>query len=116
MNAPCARVDRAAPIGKNSMSPLPSNFSAPGMSRMVRLSTWLLTANAMRDGMFALIKPVITSTDGRWVATTMWMPVARVICARRQITSSKSAGATIIRSASSSTMMTRYGRRSTSVS
>ena len=27
-------------------------------------------------GMFALIRPVMTWTDGRWVATTRWMPVA----------------------------------------
>ena len=29
------------------------------------------------DEMLALIVPVITSTDGRCVAITMWMPVAR---------------------------------------
>jgi len=39
------------------------------MSRIVRESTCALTANAMREGMFALINPVITSTDGRCVAT-----------------------------------------------
>ena len=31
----------------------------------------------MRLGMFALISPVTTSTLGRWVATTRWMPTAR---------------------------------------
>jgi len=73
---------------------------------MVRLSTWEVTANAIREGMLALIKPVITSTEGRCVATTKWIPTARVICASRQMISSKSDGATIIRSASSSMMMT----------
>ena len=59
--------------------------------------------------MFALIRPVTTSTDGRWVATTRWMPTARAICAIRQIASSTSRGATIIRSASSSITTTMYG-------
>jgi len=31
----------------------------------------------MRAGKLALINPVTTSTDGRWVAITRWMPVAR---------------------------------------
>ncbi len=47
------------------------------MSRIVRESTCELTANAMRDGTLALINPVMTSTDGRCVATIRWMPVAR---------------------------------------
>ena len=46
--------------------------------------------------------PVMTSTDGRWVASTRWMPTARAICARRAIGSSISAGAVSMRSASSS--------------
>ncbi len=40
------------------------------MSRIVRESTWLDTAKEIRDGILALINPVITSTDGRWVAIT----------------------------------------------
>ena len=28
----------------------------------------------------ALITPVMTLTDGRWVAITRWMPTARAIC------------------------------------
>ena len=44
---------------------------------MTRESACELTANAMRDGMLALIRPVMTSTDGRCVATTRWIPVAR---------------------------------------
>src|SRR3712207_8869189 len=52
------------------MSPIPSRASAPGISRITRESTWLETAKAMRLGTLALIMPVITSTLGRWVATT----------------------------------------------
>ena len=43
------------------------------------------------------------------VAIIRWMPAARASCARRQIASSTSPGATIIRSASSSTIMTICG-------
>ena len=46
----------------------PSSRSAPGTSRMTRLSVWLVTAKAIRAGKLALISPVMTSTDGRWVA------------------------------------------------
>ena len=49
-----------------------------------------------------LLTPVITSALGRWVASTRWIPTARDFCASRMIESSTSAGATIIRSASSS--------------
>ena len=59
-----------ASCGRYSMSPRPSSFSAPAESRIVRESMCELTANEIRVGMFALIRPVITSTDGRWVATT----------------------------------------------
>jgi len=58
------------------MSPLPSSLSAPIASRIVRESTRLATWNAMRAGMLALMTPVMTSTDGRWVATMQWMPAA----------------------------------------
>ena len=84
------------------MSPWPSRVSAPPWSRITRESTCEATAKAIRDGMLTLIVPVITSVDGRWVASTRWMPIARAFCARRMIESSTSAGATIIRSASSS--------------
>ncbi len=46
------------------MSPCPRRLSAPAWSRITRESVWLETANAMREGTFALIIPVITSTDG----------------------------------------------------
>jgi hypothetical protein len=65
------------------------------------------TAKAMRAGKLALISPVTTSTEGRWVEITRWMPVARASCARRVMVRSVSSGASIIRSASSSIMTTR---------
>ena len=94
------------------MSPLPMSRSAPGWSRMTRLSARDETAKASRDGMLALITPVITSTDGRWVAITRWIPTARAIWAMRQIDSSTSRAATIIRSLSSSTTTRMNGSRS----
>ena len=90
------------PSGEKSMSPCPSSDSAPLWSRITRESVWEDTAKAIRDGTLALIIPVITSTRGLWVASTRWMPTARAFWARRMIESSTSAGATIIRSASSS--------------
>ena len=53
--------------------------------------------------------PVMTSTRGLCVASTMWMPTARAFWAIRMIESSTSAGATIIRSASSSITHSTYG-------
>ena len=91
------------------MSPLPTSFSAPGPSRMTRESIELATWNAMRLVMLALMRPVTTLASGRCVATIRWMPAARASCAIRQIESSTSLAAIIIRSASSSMTMTRYG-------
>ena len=68
----------------------------------------------MRAGKFALIRPVMTSTDGRWVATMRWMPTARAIWASRASEVSTSPAETIMRSASSSTITTQYGSRSAS--
>ena len=56
-----------------------SSFSAPGISKITRESTPVATAKAMRDGKFALMRPVTTSTEGRWVLRIMWIPVARAI-------------------------------------
>ncbi len=84
------------------MSPRPSSRSAPTMSRTTRESTCEVTAKLMRAGKLALIRPVTTSTLGRWVAMTRWMPVARAIWAMRQMERSTSSGETIIRSANSS--------------
>ena len=91
------------------MSPCPSRCSAPIWSRMVRESTFDETWNAMRLGMLALISPVITSTEGRWVARTRWIPAARAFCASRAISSSTFLPVSIIMSASSSTTTTMYG-------
>ena len=97
-------------IKELGMSPLPSNCSAPLLSRIVRESTRVATRKASRAGRFALMRPVMTSTDGRWVARIKWIPTARAICARRAIDSSTSLLAAIIRSASSSMITTTYGR------
>ena len=51
------------------MSPCPSSCSAPIWSRMVLESTREETWNAIRAGILALIRPVMTSTEGRWVAS-----------------------------------------------
>ena len=91
------------------MSPRPSSRSAPLPSRMTRESILEDTLKAMREGRFALMTPVRTSTEGRCVATTRWMPTARAFCARRTMASSTSLGAVIMRSASSSMMITMSG-------
>jgi hypothetical protein len=69
---------------------------------MTRESTPEATAKEARAGKFALMSPVITSVDGRCVATTRWIPVARAIWARRQSVRSTSPGYMVIRSANSS--------------
>ncbi len=68
-----------------------------------------LTWKAIRVGMLALIRPVITSTDGRCVARIRWMPAARAFCARRAISSSTFLPTIIIMSANSSMKMTMNG-------
>ena len=62
---------------------MPSSASAPTVPRMVIESGLLRSMKLMRVGKFALMMPVTTSVDGRWVATIRWMPAARAICARR---------------------------------
>ena len=49
-------------------SPLPINVSAPTSSKMVLESKEEETDNATRAGIFALMSPVMTLTDGRCVA------------------------------------------------
>ncbi len=73
---------------------------------MVRESTCEATWKAIREGRLALITPVMTLTEGRWVAMMRWMPAARASWARRAMELSISAGATIIKSASSSMIAT----------
>ena len=60
----------------------------------------------MRTGRLLLMTPLITSVDGLWVAMTRWMPAARALAARRAMDCSTSRLATIMRSASSSMMIT----------
>src|SRR5665647_3280033 len=52
-------------MGLKSISPIPRRLSAPPWSRMMRESVCELTAKAIRDGIFVLIMPVTTSTEGR---------------------------------------------------
>ena len=59
--------------------------------------------------MLARMRPVTTSAEGRCVATIRWMPAARPSCAMRTMEDSTSLPATIMRSASSSITMTKYG-------
>ena len=61
-HAPWIRTGFEMFEGANSMSPCPTSFSAPFMSRITRESAWDEVISAMRDGMFALISPVTTST------------------------------------------------------
>ena len=70
----CRRRGTLEDAVSSSMSPLPIRRSAPGWSRITRLSASEETEKAMRLGMLALMTPVMTSTDGRWVAMTRWMP------------------------------------------
>ena len=107
------RTARLAPIGIKRASPWPTSFSAPGVSKITRLSASELVAKERRDGTFALINPVTTSTDGRWVASTKWIPAERANWVIRTTDSSTSFAATIIKSASSSIITSRYGYGST---
>ena len=109
MYGPCTLYGLLEPTGEKSMSPFPSSFSAPAMSRMVLESTCEATLNAILEGMLALIRPVTTSTEGLWVATIRCIPAALAFCASLQIEFSTSDGAAIMRSASSSMMMTTCG-------
>ncbi len=73
---------------------------------MMRESNLLATMKAMREGMLALIRPVITSMEGRWVASTRWMPTARAMAARRASVDSSSLPVVAMRSANSSITIT----------
>ena len=63
----------------------------------------------MREGKLALMRPVITSTEGLWVARIRSIPTPRAIWASRVFAVSTSAEAVIMRSASSSMITTRKG-------
>ena len=86
---------------------IPQATFAHGQWIATRLSARLDVANESREGTFALISPVTTSTLGRCVASTRWIPAARASWVIRTTASSTSRGAIIIRSASSSTTTTR---------
>ena len=105
---PCARLG-FLPRSLTNMSPLPRSCSAPFWSKIMREFKELSTESATRLSMFARIRPVTTSAEGRWVATIRWIPAARPSWAIRTIEDSTSLPATIIRSASSSITMTKYG-------
>ena len=94
----------------NSISPLPINWSAPDPSRMVLESILDVTLKAILAGKLALITPVITLTEGLWVAIIKWIPIALANCANRAIGVSTSLPAVIMRSANSSTTRTIYGK------
>jgi hypothetical protein len=48
-------------------------------SRIVRESILEATRKEIRVGRLALMRPVMTSTDGRCVARMRWIPTARAI-------------------------------------
>ena len=76
------------------MSPVPSRVSAPVWSRMVRESILRRDLEARcATGKLALMRPVMTSTDGRCVARIRWMPAARAFWAMRATEVSTSLGA-----------------------
>ena len=79
------------------------------MSKIVLESTCEETANEILEGIFALIIPVITSTDGLCVAITRCIPAALAFCANLHIESSTSLEETIIKSANSSIIITICG-------
>ncbi len=79
------------------------------MSKIVLESTCEETANEILEGIFALIIPVITSTDGLCVAITRCIPAALAFCANLHIESSTSLEETIIKSANSSIIITIGG-------
>ena len=94
------------------MSPLPRSSSAPDESKIILESVFDDTAKDILAGKFALINPATTSADGLWLATTKCMPAALAICDNLVIDSFISFGATNIKSASSSIMITMNGKLS----
>ncbi len=70
MYGACIRRGFDMSFERKSISPAPRSFSAPPVSRMVRESICEDTWKATREGMFALMRPVMTLTDGRCVEST----------------------------------------------
>ena len=91
------------------MSPLPSNCSAPTWSNTTLESMDEATLKAILAEIFAFIRPVITSTEGLWVASNMWIPAALAFWASLAMRCSTFFPTTIIRSANSSTAITIKG-------
>ena len=52
------------PLVKKAYPPFPNSFSAPDVSKIVRESMLDDTAKAIRDGILALMTPVIISVEG----------------------------------------------------
>ena len=109
MNGDCTRIGFGESLARYSMSPFPRSFSAPAPSRMVFESTTEGTWRAIRVGIFALMSPVTTFTEGRCVERIRWMPTARLFAASRTILASSSFGYSLMISASSSMTITIYG-------
>ncbi len=65
-----ARAQRWSSARNRAYRPYRAGIPLRPRSRMVRESILLDTVKAIRVGIFALIRPVITSTEGRWVAST----------------------------------------------
>ena len=61
----CMRIGFGCFVDEKSMSPLPSSFSAPAQSMIVRESALLGSVKATRAGMLALMRPVMMFTDGQ---------------------------------------------------
>ena len=64
-NAPCSLTGLESSDVMNNISPLPSNFSAPLVSNIVLESIKETTEKAILAGTLALIRPVMTLTEGR---------------------------------------------------
>ena len=77
--APWMRMGLPLPRGEYSMSPIPMSFSAPAASSIIRDSIALETAKAIRLGILAFMRPVMTSADGLCVAIMRCIPEARPI-------------------------------------
>ncbi len=58
--------------GRRRVAPYACRFDSRRICNgsLFLLATW----KAMRLGKLALMRPVMTSTEGRWVASTRWMP------------------------------------------
>ena len=109
MNAPLHPIGFGAPSGSKTWSPLPISFSAPPISRIVRNRSGWRRGTRCGFRTFALMRPVMTSTEGRWVQPIIVMHAAQARAFCRQTAWNPTLEAAIMRSAISSMMMTTYG-------